>query len=125
MNALVVDDSRAMRMIVGRIVSGLGFTVTEAGDGEEALALLRGGLECDLALIDWNMPKMPGLDLVTHIRAEPRWNAMRLVMVTTESERHAILQAVASGADEYVIKPFTPEALVEKLDLIGVVRSVS
>ena len=125
MNALVVDDSRAMRMIVGRIVAGLGFKVTEAGDGEEALALLRGGLECDLALIDWNMPKMPGLDLVTHIRAEPRWNAMRVVMVTTESERHAILQAITQGADEYVIKTFTPEALVEKLDLIGVVRTVS
>ena len=125
MNALVVDDSRAMRMIVGRIVTGLGFTVTEAGDGEEALALLRGGLECNLALIDWNMPKMSGLELVTNIRAESRWNAIRVVMVTTESERHAILQAIAQGADEYVLKPFTPEALVEKLDLIGVVRSAS
>jgi two-component system chemotaxis response regulator CheY len=125
MNALVVDDSRAMRMILSRIVGSLGFTVTEAADGDEAIGRLERGEMFDVALVDWNMPRMTGLEVVTKIRSNPAWNALRLVMVTTESEREAILQALAEGADEYVIKPFTPEALVQKLDLIGMSRPAS
>src|SRR4051794_20004736 len=123
MNALVVDDSRAMRMIVSRIVHALGFTVTEAADGQEAIERLESGESFDLALVDWNMPRMTGLEVVKRVRANPQWNELRLVMVTTESERDAIMQAISYGADEYVIKPFTPDALIEKLDLIGVGRS--
>ena len=119
MRALVVDDSRTMRTIISRILDGLGFDVTQAADGQQAVELLAEGMTFDLGLVDWNMPRMSGLDLVTHIRANPSWESMRLVMVTTESERDAILLAISRGADEYVIKPFTSDALVEKLGLIG------
>jgi two-component system chemotaxis response regulator CheY len=122
--AIVVDDSRAMRLILRRIVAQLGFEVIEAEDGREALAALAGEEEVpQLALIDWNMPNMNGLELVSAIRADARLREMTLVMVTTESEQSQIVRALAAGAHEYVIKPFTSGAMVEKLALLGLVRS--
>jgi two-component system chemotaxis response regulator CheY len=118
--ALVIDDSRAMRLIVGRIMRSLGFETAEAGNGEEALEQLRAGLLPDVALIDWNMPVMDGLTFVTNVRAEPMWRQITLMMVTTESEYSQIVRALAAGAHEYLIKPFTADAIVEKLDLLGV-----
>lgn len=125
MRALVVDDSRAMRSIVGRIVRGLGFEIVEAGNGVEALERLRGGAKIDLAMIDWNMPEMNGLELVKSIRAESRWDSMKLVMVTTESEVENVAQALGAGANEYVMKPFTPDVLCDKLALIGITLEVA
>jgi two-component system chemotaxis response regulator CheY len=120
MRAMVIDDSRAMRMILKRIVTKLNFEVVEAGDGQEALDLLAGMTEVpELALIDWNMPNMNGLEFVTHARADPRLREMTLVMVTTESEQGQIVRALAAGAHEYLIKPFTPDAVAEKLELLG------
>jgi two-component system, chemotaxis family, chemotaxis protein CheY len=122
--AIVVDDSRAMRLILRRIVAQLGFEVIEAEDGQAALAALAGEAEVpELALIDWNMPNMNGLELVSAIRADARLRQMTLVMVTTESEQSQIVRALAAGAHEYVIKPFTSGAMVEKLALLGLVRS--
>src|SRR5215213_6416471 len=122
MRAMVIDDSRAMRMILKRIITKLNFEAVEAGDGQEALDLLAGMAEVpELALIDWNMPNMNGLEFVSHVRADPRLREMTLVMVTTESEHSQIVRALAAGAHEYVIKPFTAEALREKLDLLGLV----
>jgi len=118
--AMVIDDSRAMRLILSRIVSQLGFEVTEAGNGREALDKLAAVAEApSLALIDWNMPEMNGLEFVTAVRADPRYRGMTLMMVTTESEQGQIVRALAAGAHEYVIKPFTPDAIVEKLALLG------
>jgi two-component system, chemotaxis family, chemotaxis protein CheY len=118
--ALVVDDSRAMRMILTRILTRAGFAVSEAGDGRQALTVLEGlDLIPDLALVDWNMPEMNGLELIQAIRADKRYAAMTLMMVTTESEQSQIVRALAAGAHEYVIKPFTPEAIIEKLELLG------
>lgn len=119
MKALVVDDSRVMRRIVIRTLDELGYECVEAGDGQEALDRLAEGLVPDLACVDWNMPVMDGLTFVTSVRAEPRWRSITLMMVTTESEHSQIVRALAAGAHEYLIKPFTPDALRDKLDLLG------
>jgi two-component system chemotaxis response regulator CheY len=122
MRCLVIDDSRAMRMILKRIVARLNFEVSEAGDGQEALDVLATLTEVpELALIDWNMPIMNGLEFVTKVRADQRLREMTLVMVTTESEQSQIVRALAAGAHEYVIKPFTEGAMIEKLALLGLV----
>lgn len=121
-HAIVIDDSRAMRLILKRIVGQLGFEVAEAEDGRAALDVLaRLDYVPDLALIDWNMPNMNGLEFVTAVREDERLREMTLVMVTTESEQSHIVRALAAGAHEYVIKPFTQEAMVEKLALLGLV----
>ena len=92
MLAMVIDDSRAMRLILTRIVAQLGFDVVEAGNGKEALdylteTVLNGGGETPgLALVDWNMPEMNGLEFVTALRAEPRLRGMTIMMVTTEED---------------------------------------
>ena len=122
MHAMVIDDSRAMRMILKRIVSKLNFDVIEAGDGQDAMDQLAAMSEVpELALIDWNMPNMNGLEFVVKVRSEPRLREMTLVMVTTESEQNQIVRALAAGAHEYVIKPFTEGAMIEKLALLGLV----
>jgi two-component system chemotaxis response regulator CheY len=124
MRAIVIDDSRAMRMILKRIVTKLNFEVIEAGDGQEALDLLASTDRVpELALIDWNMPNMNGLEFVTAARGDPRLREMTLVMVTTESEQNQIVRALAAGAHEYVIKPFTEGAMIEKLALLGLVST--
>jgi two-component system, chemotaxis family, chemotaxis protein CheY len=125
MLALVVDDSRAMRMVLRRIVAGLGFDVVEAGNGQEALDVLDAGQVPDIALVDWNMPVMDGLEFVTTVRSRPELRGVTLMMVTTESEHGQIVRALAAGAHEYVIKPFTPDAIAEKLALLGLVPAGS
>lgn len=121
MHALIIDDSRTMRSILRRIVAELGFATTEAGNGQEALDHLEAGLQPDICLIDWNMPLMDGYTFVTRVRADARWRNVTLMMVTTESEHGQIVRALAAGAHEYVIKPFTPEAIIEKMELLGLV----
>lgn len=121
MLAMVIDDSRAMRSILRRIVVELGFDVVEAADGREALELMSAGQVPDLALIDWNMPVLNGLEFVSAVRAHSEWRDVTLMMVTTESEHGQIVRALAAGAHEYVIKPFTPDAILEKLQLLGLV----
>jgi two-component system chemotaxis response regulator CheY len=121
MQALVVDDSRAMRAILTRLMTGLGFDVAQAGDGQEALNVLDGGLRPDVALVDWNMPVMDGLSFIKACRAREDLRGITLMMVTTESEHNQIVRALAAGAHEYVIKPFTEEVIAEKLALLGLV----
>ena len=125
MRALVVDDSRTMRRIVAGTLHGLGFETSEAENGAAALALLEGGLEVDLACIDWNMPVMDGLEFVTRVRRGAAWRAITLMMVTTEAEQDKIVRALAAGAHEYLIKPFSPDALRDKLDLLGLLPAVA
>ncbi|MDP3890234.1 response regulator [Nocardioides sp.] len=123
MHALIIDDSRAMRSILRRIVTDLGFETTEAANGQEALDRLENdGRVPDLCLVDWNMPVMDGYTFVTRVRDNRDWRDVTLMMVTTESEHGQIVRALAAGAHEYVIKPFTPDAIVEKLELLGLVR---
>ena len=121
MHALIIDDSKTMRSILRRIVTELGFETSEAGNGQEALDQLEAGLLPDICLIDWNMPLMDGYTFVTRVRADQRWRDLTLMMVTTESEHGQIVRALAAGAHEYVIKPFTPDAIIEKMELLGLV----
>jgi len=121
MLALVVDDSRAMRAILTRLLNGLGFDVAQAGHGEEALGVIDAGTRPDVILVDWNMPVMDGLTFVKHIRAREDMRDVSLMMVTTESEQGQIVRALAAGAHEYVIKPFTDDVIAEKLALLGLV----
>lgn len=121
MYALIIDDSRAMRRILRQIVEPLGFSILEAGDGQQGLDQLNEnwpGIE--LTLVDWNMPVMNGLDFVKAVRADDQYRDMKLMMVTTETEPAQMARALMAGVDEFVMKPFTSEILVEKLRLIGV-----
>ena len=119
MRALVIDDSRAMRRIVGGILEGYGFEIAQAGHGGEALDVMQSGFVPDLACIDWNMPVMDGLQFVSAVRSNPAWRSVTLMMVTTESEHGQIVRALAAGAHEYLIKPFTADAVGDKLSLLG------
>jgi two-component system chemotaxis response regulator CheY len=120
--AIVVDDSRAMRMLMGRLLKDIGFAVDEAGDGSEALDRLRERLAADpvqLALVDWNMPEMSGIELVEAVRSDPAFSSLRIVMVTTETELSQVSRALEAGADEYLMKPFTRDDVLGKLELLG------
>ena len=130
MQAIVVDDSRAMRMLMGRLLKDIGFGVAEAGDGCEALVRLRERLAdghpegpVQLALVDWNMPEMSGIELVEAVRADPAFAALRIVMVTTETELSQVSRAIEAGADEYLMKPFTRDDVLGKLELLGLAIS--
>ncbi len=115
--ALVVDDSKAIRMILARTLRELEFEVIEAADGMAALESLRCGGPIDLVLADWNMPEMDGLELLKRVRANASYNAVKVIMVTTESEVEQMSMALAEGANEYVMKPFTKDILIDKLRL--------
>jgi two-component system chemotaxis response regulator CheY len=119
MRALVIDDSRAIRLILRRMLGQLGFLVDEAANGREALDRLEAGPMPELLLVDWNMPEMNGLDFVMAVRRPPYSSTTRVVMVTTETEIPQMVRALDAGADEYVMKPFTRESIVEKLQLLG------
>ncbi|MGH2815486.1 MAG: response regulator [Actinomycetota bacterium] len=121
MRALILDDSRAMRMILRRIMHAAGFEVVEAADGRQGLDVLSAGPLPDVALIDWNMPGIDGLSFVKAVRDDPAYRQMTLMMVTTESEHDQVVRALAAGAHEYIIKPFTADAVVDKLELLGLV----
>jgi two-component system chemotaxis response regulator CheY len=116
MQALVVDDSRAMRMVLSRMLTGLDFEVQDAPDGPTALDLVRAGPPFDLVMVDWHMPQMEGIEVVAGLRA--LGFAGRIVMVTTETEMAQMARALDAGADEYLMKPFTAEAVTEKLRLL-------
>lgn len=117
--ALVIDDSRAVRMLVGNILREQGFEVHDAAHGQQGLERLQENPDISLVLVDWNMPVMDGLEFIQSVRRVPAWNAVRLVMVTTETESEQVERAMRAGANEYVMKPFTSEVLVAKLSLLG------
>jgi two-component system chemotaxis response regulator CheY len=120
MRAIVVDDSKAMRSVLRRMLADCGFDeVTEAENGLRALELLRSGTQADLALVDWNMPEMNGLEFVRSVRGDDRYRGVAIVMVTSESSADSLVEALQAGANEYLMKPFTKDALTEKLALVG------
>ena len=121
--AMIIDDSRAMRRILGETVRELGFEVSEASNGREALAKLDNmGPPVRLMLVDWNMPEMNGLEFVTQLRQDERFEGSLIVMVTTETAIDQILNALEAGANEYVMKPFTKEIIQDKLRLLGLLN---
>ena len=118
MKFLVVDDFSTMRRIIKNLLNDLGYqNVTEADDGKTALPILQqGGI--DFLITDWNMPGMPGLDLLKAVRADAKLAKMPVLMLTAEAKREQIIEAAQAGVSGYVIKPFTAETLKEKLDKI-------
>ena len=119
MHSLVIDDSRAMRLILGRMLRDLGFDVAEASNGREGLERLTAGPEPDLVLVDWNMPEMTGIEFLEAMRRPPYSSSAKVVMVTTETEIPQVVRALGAGADEYLMKPFTVESILDKLHLLG------
>lgn len=121
--AVIVDDSKAIRMILSKTLEEVGFEVCQAANGEEALSVFeRENGSISLALVDWNMPLMNGLEFVRRLRSDPRYASVRLMMVTTETEVEQMVQALEAGANEYVMKPFTKEIIADKLRLLGALQ---
>jgi two-component system chemotaxis response regulator CheY len=119
-HALVLDDSRAIRAILSGILKEIGFSVTEGANGKDGLERLMQMGRADLALVDWNMPEMDGYEFVQAVRAREEHRAMRIVMVTTETEVSQMSRALEAGANEYVMKPFSKDVITEKLETLGV-----
>ena len=101
MRALVIDDSRAVRLIIGNILREIGMEVLEAGHGLEGLEQLRQNPDVELVLVDWNMPEMDGLDFIRAVRSQRVYDALRILMVTTETESEQVARALNAGANEY------------------------
>jgi two-component system chemotaxis response regulator CheY len=120
---LVVDDFSTMRRIIKGLLLELGYaTVMEADDGKTALPLLKGG-NFDILITDWNMPGMPGLELLKQVRADERLKKLPVLMITAEAKREQIVEAAQAGVSGYVVKPFTAATLKEKLDKILVAQA--
>lgn len=122
-HALIIDDSRAMRSILRRILTNAGFRTCEAANGLEALERLKEHDDIAICLVDWNMPEMNGYEFVKAVRSDPANKHMWLMMVTTETEMSRVVKAMAAGANEYVMKPFTDEIILDKLQLLGLVAA--
>jgi two-component system chemotaxis response regulator CheY len=115
---LVVDDFSTMRRIIKNLLHDLGYSnVTEADDGKTALPMLQAG-NFEFLITDWNMPGMPGIDLLRAVRADPKLAKLPVLMLTAEAKREQIVTAAQAGCNGYVIKPFTAVTLKEKLDKI-------
>jgi two-component system chemotaxis response regulator CheY len=118
MKILLVDDSNTMRRIEKNTLEKMGYTdITEAGDGLEAVAKVAGG-GFDLVLMDWNMPNMTGIDALKKLKADAATKAVPVIMVTSESEKSRIMEAIQAGAANYVVKPFQQDTLQEKISAI-------
>ncbi len=120
MKVLVVDDSQAMRNIIKAGLKKMGVfdEIVEAENGKVALEKLKEQGPFDLVLLDWYMPEMEGYDCLVKIRENANWNDVKVMMVTTENQQENIIRAVMAGANEYLMKPFTPEMLQEKISML-------
>ena len=114
---LIVDDSKVIRKVARHILETLEFSVEEAGDGREALERCEASMP-DVVLLDWNMPVMNGLDMLKSIRADATLAKLPVLMVTAEAKKENIIAAAQSGANGYVVKPFTAITLEEKITKI-------
>ncbi|AAY38468.1 chemotaxis protein CheY [Pseudomonas sp. SZ57] len=118
MKILIVDDFSTMRRIIKNLLRDLGFTNTsEADDGLTALPMLQSGA-FDFLVTDWNMPGMSGIDLLREVRKDERLKSLPVLMVTAEAKREQIIEAAQAGVNGYVVKPFTAQALKDKIDKI-------
>lgn len=122
MLALVIDDSRTMRTIIGSYLRQVGMDVIEAADGMQGLDQLEQNPDVDVVLVDWNMPVMNGIDFIKAMRAEYGRDRIRVLMVTSETESEQVARAIQAGADEYLMKPFSREILLAKLDLLDILE---
>ncbi len=118
MKALTVDDSPTIRHIVAKTLKPLGFEIFQAGDGLEALKSIDDNGKMDLIVLDWNMPNMDGYEFLVEVRKREELADMKIMMLTTENQRHYIIKAIMAGANEYLMKPFSSDMLVEKVKLL-------
>lgn len=123
MKLLVVDDSSTMRRIIKNTLARLGYKdILEGADGVEGWEALDANPDVEMLITDWNMPEMNGLELVKKVRADQRFVDMPIIMVTTEGGKAEVITALKAGVNNYIVKPFTPQVLKEKL---GAVMGVS
>jgi two-component system, chemotaxis family, chemotaxis protein CheY len=121
MRMLIIDDSRAMRRLLSGFGQTLGFETSEAEDGEKALEAVMTQPRFDVALVDWDMPVMNGLEFIQNIRANPAFNYLKLMMVTAQTSPEYLVKALENGADDYLMKPLTQEMFDDKLRVLGFV----
>jgi len=118
---MIVDDSTATRFLIAKMLRGLGIiNIVEAEDGAKALQVMADNPDIEFALVDWNMPVMNGFELVKAVRAQPAFDGMKIMMVTTETEMSNVVQALEAGANEYLMKPFDQEIMSGKIKMLGV-----
>lgn len=122
MRALLIDDSRAVQIIVGQILRELGMDVLLAGNGAEALEQIKQNPDVELMLVDWNMPEMNGIDFIRAVRSQRAFDSARILMVTSEAQSDHVNEAINAGANEYLMKPFSKEVLIAKLNLLDVIQ---
>jgi len=118
MKILIVDDSKTARLMLRSVLEPQGHQIMEAGDGAMAITVLDSQPDnalIDLMLLDWNMPVMTGIDCLTELRRNPRNKGVKVVMCTTESEKASIMKAIQAGANGYLLKPFTPEVVLQQV----------
>lgn len=119
MRFLIVDDFGTMRRIIRNILKHLGYQNTiEAENGEQALKIIELDREIDFIISDWNMPVMTGLEFLKQIKSNEIFKSIPFLMVTAEAQQENIIEAVQAGVDNYIVKPFTPETLDKKIDLL-------
>ena len=119
---LIVDDSITIRRIITNALKTVGFTDTiEASNGKEALEKLPNG-KVDFIITDWNMPEMNGLDLIKIVRSNPLYSSMQILMITTRGTEHDVVEALQAKVNSYIMKPFTPQELKEKIE--GILKTV-
>jgi len=119
MKFLVVDDSSTMRRIIKNTLGRLGHKeILEAEDGAKAWEVMEQNDDIDILVTDWNMPEMNGLELVKKVRAEDKYSEMPIIMVTTEGGKSEVITALKAGVNNYIVKPFTPQVLQEKLEAV-------
>jgi two-component system chemotaxis response regulator CheY len=119
MRALIIDDSSTMRMMLAHLLSGHGYQTQEATDGADAMQKLLDSPAPDLVTLDWNMPVMNGEDTLKAIRLNPDYKNTRILVISSETEQERVSQALASGSDEYLMKPFSPEAFQFKIEMLS------
>ncbi len=119
MRMLIVDDSKAMRGYLRHLAQTLSYDTQEAVDGQDALKTIENSSTFDLALVDWDMPVMNGLELVKNLRSNPNHSSMKIMMVTSQTGMDHVTQALQSGADDYLMKPVDQGMLEEKLRMLG------
>lgn len=119
MKILVVDDSSTMRRIIKNTLNHLGYTnLLEAEDGVQAWDLMTQNTDINVLITDWNMPNMNGLELVKKVRGEEKYADIPIIMVTTEGGKTEVITALKAGVNNYIVKPFTPQVLKEKLETV-------
>ena len=119
MRALVVDDSMTMRMMLRHLLKSQGFQVQEAADGAQAMQILVQGPVPDLVTLDWNMPVMGGGATLDAIRQNKAFDGIKVLVISSETDQERVADALSCGTDDYLMKPFSPEAIYEKIELLG------